>query len=47
MDTAIDVADMLDIEWDAVSSLQAIIGDEEFWLKDCQWDQLAAAGILL
>jgi len=46
MDTAIDVADMLDIEWDAVSSLQAIIGDEEFWLKDCQWDQLAAAACI-
>ena len=44
MNAAVEVAEMLGIEWDGVSSLEAIIGDEEFWLKDCKWEQLAAAG---
>ncbi|XP_063675739.1 uncharacterized protein LOC134812285 isoform X2 [Bolinopsis microptera] len=45
-DAAIEVADLLDIGWDGVSSLEAIISDEEFWLEGCQWDQLAAAACI-
>lgn len=40
---AIEVADLLNITWDGVSSLEAIIGDQDFWKKECSWQQLAAA----
>lgn len=45
-EAAIEVADLLDIGWDGVSSLEAIISDEAFWLEDCQWDQFAAAACI-
>lgn len=46
MNAAVEVAGLLGIEWDGVSSLEAIIGDEEFWLADCKWEQLAAAACI-
>lgn len=45
-EAAIEMADLLDIGWDGVSSLEAIIGDKDFWLPGCDWEQLAAAACL-
>lgn len=45
-DAAIEVADLFEIGWDGVSSLEAIIGDQEFWLEGCKWEQIAAAACI-
>lgn len=44
MEASIDVADLLDVGWDGVGALEAIISDPEFWMAGCKWEQLAAAG---
>jgi len=45
-EAAIEIADLLDIGWDGVSSLEAIIGDKDFWRPDCKWKQLAGAACI-
>jgi len=45
-ESAIEIADLLDIGWDGVSSLEAIIGDQDFWMAGCKWEQLAAAACI-
>lgn len=46
MEAAIDVADLLNVGWDGVGALEAIISDPEFWLETCEWDELAAAACI-
>jgi len=46
MEASIDVADLLDVGWDGVGALEAIISDPEFWLEGCEWEELAAAACI-
>lgn len=40
---AIVVADLMKVAWDGVSSIEAIMSDEEFWLDTCEYGHMAAA----
>jgi len=45
-EAAIEVADLLDIEWGGVAAVEAIMNDQTFWKASCQWDTLAAAACI-
>jgi len=40
---AIELSLLLSIEWDAVSAVEAVFDDEDFWQPGCEWAHLGAA----
>jgi len=42
-EAAIEISDLMDIAWDGVSAIEALIEDEDFWLDTCEWKHMASA----